>query len=149
MKILTLFFFTVNLIPLISFAVEGEALSKKYIINHSLKKTWAAAQIILGEYPLATNDFENGLIKTSKLKPNEFWQPPFENQIESNYYQYLEFRFLKINPVVTELEIVKRAVAKTDFLGSERSLDPNEWEQLRIVYKINREISVQDILKKY
>lgn len=119
---------------------------KNFVFNHSYKDVWASAQIVLGTYPLETNDIANGLIKTSLLKPGQFWQAPFDAPIEGNYTQTLSFQFYKRNPYQTELQILKTANQRTDFLGSEKSVKSEPWEELRLVYKIKREIEIKKIL---
>lgn len=119
---------------------------KNFVFNHSFKEVWAAAQIVLGSYPLETNDQEAGLIVTSKLVPGQFWQAPFEDPIEDNYSQVLRFQFFKPNPKKTQLQIVKKAAYTTDFFGSKQDVLVPAWEELRLVYLIKREIEVKQIL---
>ncbi len=121
---------------------------KNYVFNYPYKKVWAAAQIVLGSYPLETNDLEAGLMVTASLKSGEFWQAPFESQISDNYSQTLSFQFSKPNAQNTQLQITKKAIFKTDFFGSEKEVMTQPWEELRLVYKIKREIEIKNILER-
>lgn len=128
------------------FADSSITNKKKFVFNHSLKDVWNSAQIILGAYPLETNDISGGIIKTTPLKPGQFWQAPFEKQIDSNYIQVMTFHFYELGPKNTHLEITKTASAQTDFLGSQLNIKSEPWEELRLVYKIKREIEIKKIL---
>lgn len=119
---------------------------KKFIFDHSMKDVWAAAQTVLGTYPIETNDLSNGLIKTSELRPGQFWQPPFEEPIEGSYTQSLSFQFFKQGANRTELQISRTAKQQLDFLGSKKTVEREPWEELRLVYKIKREIEIKKIL---
>jgi hypothetical protein len=135
--------------------VSGPALSqsdfeskKIFVFNSAFNDVWNAAQLILGSYPLETNDQKNGIIRTTELKPGQFWQAPFEKKLEENYAQTLVFQFFKLNPKTTQVEIIKKAKVQTDFLGSERNITVESWEELRLVYKIKREIKIKSILNQ-
>jgi hypothetical protein len=129
-----------------AFAKVDITSKKSFVFDYGFKDVWASAQIVLGTYPLETNDIANGLIKTSLLKPGQFWQAPFDIPIEGNYTQTLAFQFYKRSPYQTELQILKTANQKTDFLGSETSVKTEPWEELRLVYKIKREIEIKKVL---
>jgi hypothetical protein len=142
---------TIGIIQIFLFNSHAESnlVSKKnYTFEYPFKDVWAATQIILGTYPLETNDLQNGLIKTTDLKPGQFWQPPFEKSIEQKYSQQITFKFFKISPNRTELQILKQANLETDFLGSSKPVKTEPWEELRLIYKIKREIEIKKILSR-
>ncbi len=141
-----LFFGLILVISWGALAKENIKSQKKFIFEHNFKEVWAAAQIVLGTYPLETNDIKNGLIRTSLLKPGQFWQPPFETPIDGNYTQSMSFQFYKTNSYETELQIQKTANLQMDFLGSNKSVEREPWEELRLVYKIKREIEIKKVL---
>lgn len=132
----------------VSPAQETIISKKNYTFDFSYKDVWAATQIILGTYPLETNDLQNGLIRTSELKPGQFWQPPFEKNIEDKYAQTISLKFFKITANKTELQITKQASRETDFLGSSSPVKTEPWEELRIIYKIKREIEIKKVLDR-
>lgn len=132
-----------------AFSNSSDTTSKKnYTFNYKYKDVWGAAQVVLGSYPLETNDKRAGLIRTTPLKPGQFWQPPFEKKIEDNYSQTLTFQFYKPSSTRTQLQILKKSTVTMDFLGSERSIVIEPWEELRLVYKIKREIEINQILNR-
>lgn len=142
-----LFFISLQAYCTQSFSKDIES-KKNYTFNYSFKDVWAAAQVILGSYPLETNDLNEGLIRTTPLKPGQFWQPPFEEPIDYPYSQTLTFQFFKLSPNRTQIQILKKAAIQTDFLGSEKKVQTEPWEELRITYKINREIEIKKTLAK-
>ena len=121
---------------------------RKFLLPFSYKTVWNAAQIVLGIYPLTVNDIDKGVVKTSLLKKGSFWVAPFEKEHSDRYSQKLEFRFVKVHPQQTHLYIYKQAFMTTDFLGSKREIQSNGWEELRIFYKVKREIKIKNILSK-
>ncbi len=142
---LTFFVSLIAVSPLAKAQIESK---KNFVFDHSFKEVWAAAQIILGSYPLETNDLNAGLMVTSKLGAGQFWQAPFENQVSSNYSQILSFQFFKPTSQSTQLQILKKSFYQTDFLGSQKDVALPPWEELRLVYLIKREIEVKNVLKR-
>lgn len=131
-----------------NFAFAQSETKKNFVFNHGFKDVWAAAQVILGNYPLETNDLNSGLMVTAKLGSNQFWQAPFEKPIDSGYSQVLSFQFFKPNNQTTQLQIIKKSFYQTDFLGSQKEVILPHWEELRLVYLIKREIEVKKILNR-
>lgn len=147
-RIHILVFFGLQLLACSLYAESNIVNKKTFVFEHNFKDVWDSAQIILGTYPLETNDVSDGLIQTTPLKPGQFWQAPFEKTIDYNYTQTLTFKFYKLDNYRTQLQIVKLATAQTDFLGSQRDVVSEPWEELRIVYKIKREVEIKKILAR-
>lgn len=121
---------------------------KVYYYQASYDQVWKATQMALGSYPLELNDASNGIIKTQRLTAKEVWTAPFEKPLPSNYTQVMTLKIFQVKPRLVQVTIEKSSKTQVDFVGSTKPLVSSGWEELRIFYKIKREIRLERILKR-
>lgn len=147
-KFIALILFT-NFFALSSWAqMDTIRNQKEFVFPASMKRVWKATQFALNTYPLDTNDMSSGLIKTQPLKPEQVWLAPFEKKLPTNYRQTFTIRFVKLDSRNTKMLIEKNAEVQTDFFGSTVKQFSSGWEELRLYYKIRRELEIEKVLSR-
>jgi len=114
-------------------------------------QVWRAAQLAV-KYPIAINNMDNGTLQTEEIKgPDGFISPQVEQKPSSGlkYQIVLSMTKGKTNGNNSVRVIVRKDVEKQrDFFSEAEAIPSDGLEEKTILYRIERELLIDDALKK-
>jgi hypothetical protein len=112
---------------------------------------WRAAQLAL-KYPIAVNNMDNGILETDFIKALDGFTAPHETKRPSDGIRYKITLSLARGRVdgreSVRVNIIKTLEKKRDFFSEPESLESDGLEEKVIFYRIERELIVEEALKK-
>jgi hypothetical protein len=112
---------------------------------------WRAAQVAL-RYPISINNMDNGVLETDFIKADDGFMPPTGSKAISSGVRY------KINMILSKGRIsgkqgvrvsIKKVIEKKrDFFAEPESQQSDGLEELVLFYRIERELAVDEALRK-
>jgi hypothetical protein len=115
------------------------------------ESVWRAAQLAL-KYPIAINNMDNGLLETDWIKGADGFQPPEAGKEPSAGVRYkISMALVKGRLDGREsvrVTIFKRMEKQRDFFSEPESLDSDGLEERVLFYRIERELLIDEGLKK-
>lgn len=112
---------------------------------------WRAAQLAL-KYPIAVNNMDNGILETDFIKALDGFTAPHETKRPSDGIRYKITLSLARGRVEgkdsVRVNIIKTLEKKRDFFSEPESLESDGLEEKTIFYRIERELIVEEALKK-
>jgi len=122
------------------------------IFEAPFEKVWRAAQQTLVNYPMSVNNMDTGMMATTPIKGLDRFHAPHLRKIKplpSSYEYRLRIKVLKSrSDKQTRVNITKTAQKRKDFFSSYEEQISDGWEEKKILYRIQREIRVEKILKR-
>jgi hypothetical protein len=112
---------------------------------------WRAAQLAL-RYPIAINNMDNGLLETDYIKAIDGFIPPNVEKKPSDGVRYKITLSLSRGRVdgkeAVRANISKSIERKRDFFSEPETIETDGLEEQVIFYRIQRELVVEEALKK-
>ncbi|MFN7825419.1 MAG: hypothetical protein ACK5P6_08665 [Pseudobdellovibrionaceae bacterium] len=125
--------------------------SNQRIYYFNYDSVWRAAQLAL-KYPIAVNNMDNGILETDYIKALDGFTPPHLEKKPSDGVRYkitLTLAKGKVdNQESARVSITKTIEKKRDFFSEPESLESDGLEERAIFYRIERELVVEEALKK-
>jgi len=121
------------------------------VLPYSYESVWRAAQLTL-KYPIAVNNMENGILETEWIRGVDGFLPPKATIEPSAGMKYK----ITLNMVKGKLDgrnsvrvtITKKIERQKDFFSDVETLTSDGYEEKVIAYRIEREILIEEALKK-
>ncbi len=112
---------------------------------------WRAAQLAL-KYPIAINNMDNGVLETDLVKADDGFLAPGEAKTPSSGVRY-KITLVLAKGRVDNRDSVRVTVSKViekkrDFFSDPESLVSDGLEEMTIFYRIERELLIDEALKK-
>jgi hypothetical protein len=112
---------------------------------------WRAAQLAL-KYPIAVNNMDHGVLETDFIKADDGFTPPGLEQPPSSGIRYKISLILAKGKVEgregIRVTINKQVEKKRDFFSEAESLPTDGLEEKILFYRIERELIIDEALKK-
>lgn len=128
-----------------------ETINKQRVFFASYDNVWRAAHAVI-KYPIAQENQDTGIIETEYIKGVDGWIPPGAQKPPSSGIRYkLTFTFAKGTTEgrdSTRVTIDKRMEILRDFFSDPEKLESDGLEEKILFYRIERELVIQDALKK-
>ena len=127
-----------------------EAPRREEIFRAPLQQVWLATERALANYPIAESNIDAGLLKTDYLRGPSCWTSPIvKEKYSSGVRCSLSFQFVTIPGSGTRVRITKTLEMVRDFVAEPEQLPSDGLEELSILYRIDRELSVaKDLSRK-
>lgn len=126
-------------------------INKQKVFFASYDNVWRAAHAVL-KYPIAQENQDTGIIETEYIKGVDGWIPPNEQRPPSSGIRYkLTLIFAKGKTEgreSTRVTIEKRMEILRDFFSEPETLQTDGLEEKILFYRIERELIVNDALKR-
>lgn len=126
-------------------------INKQKVFFASYDNVWRAAHAVL-KYPIAQENQDTGVIETEYIKGVDGWIPPNEQRPPSSGIRYkLTLIFAKGKTEgreSTRVTIEKRMEILRDFFSEPETMETDGLEEKIIFYRIERELIVNEALKK-
>ncbi len=126
-------------------------ISKQRVFFAPYDSVWRAAHAVL-KYPIAQENQDTGILETEYIKGIDGWLPPDTERPPSSGIRYkLALTFAKGKTdgrESTRITIDKRMEILRDFFSEAEVIDSDGLEERIIFYRIERELVIQEALKK-
>ena len=117
----------------------------------SYDSVWRAAQLAL-HYPIAINNMDNGVLETDWIRAVDGFTPPTAAKPPSQGVRYK----IQLNLVKGRIDhresvrvtIVKKIEKQRDFFSDPENQETDGLEEKVLFYRIERELIIEDALKK-
>ncbi len=128
-----------------------KAYSRQRVFYANYDVVWKAAHTVL-KYPIAVDNQDNGTIETEYIKAVDGWLPPEVKENPSSGIRYkLIFSFAKGKADgrdSTRITIDKKIEVLKNFFAEPESLESDGLEEKILFYRIERELVINEALKK-
>ncbi len=121
------------------------------VFYYSYDSVWRAAQLAL-KYPIAINNMDNGVLETDFIKSDDGFLSPGLSRGPSSGVRYKITLVLAKGKVdgkdgvrVTISKVIEK---KRDFFSDPESLSTDGLEEMVVFYRIDRELIIDEALKK-
>lgn len=132
-------------------APEETKLVKQRVFYTPFDQVWQAAHAVI-KYTIATDNPDTGTIETEYIKAVEGWRPPEASKAPSAGLRYkIVFIIAKGKSDgrdSTRVTIEKKMERHRDFFSETESVESDGLEEKVLFYRLEREIIVQQALKK-
>lgn len=153
--LLVVFAFSASCANMTSRSKTANSLIKKIstqkVFYYPYESVWRASQLSL-KYPLAVNNMDTGNLETEYIKGLDGWLEPEAKKDPSPGIRYkISLNLVKgtINgKEVVRMTMNKKLELKRDFFSEPENIQSNGLEELTIFYRIERELIIEDALKK-
>lgn len=126
-------------------------INKQKVFFAPYDSVWRAAHAVL-KYPIAQENQDTGFIETEYIKGLDGWLPPNEQSPPSSGIRYkltLTFAQGKTDGrESTRVTIDKKMEILRDFFSAPESLESDGLEEKILFYRIERELIINDALKR-
>jgi hypothetical protein len=125
--------------------------SQQRIYYYPYDNVWRAVQLAL-KYPIAINNMDNGVIETDKIRAMDGFQSPIAEKVPSSGVQYTITVTLSKGRYdgreAVRVDIKKKIERRRDFFADPEELDSDGLEEQVIFYRIERELVIEQALKR-
>jgi len=132
---------------------EGDKKDTVYtkVYPYSFEAVWRAAQLSV-KYPIAVNNSENGILETEWIKSMDGFVSPIATKEPSSGHHY-KILLTVVKGKVEAHHSIRVTVRKTierqlDFFSDAETLTSDGLEEKVLLYRIEREIIIDEALKK-
>ncbi|WP_374000321.1 hypothetical protein [Bdellovibrio bacteriovorus] len=126
-------------------------INKQKVFFAPYDNVWRAAHAVL-KYPIAQENQDTGVIETEYIKGIDGWQPPGQTERPSGGIRYkLTLIFARGKTEgreSTRVTIEKRMEILKDFFSEPETMETDGLEEKIIFYRIERELIINEALKK-
>lgn len=121
------------------------------VYANSFDTVWRAAQVVI-KYPIVINNIDNGQLETDWIRAADGFIPPGSNAGPSAGTRY-KIQILMVKGKLdgkdsVRLTLLKRLQKQRDFFSEPEELESDGLEERILLYRIEREISIDEALKK-
>jgi hypothetical protein len=125
--------------------------SKVYHADY--QKIWRATMLALEDYPIETEDNEKGSLKTESIQTETIWKYPFERESALTAAKYtIHIKLIKgavkSKPMV-KVRILKKILEQKGFIADPKRIPSDGLEEKAILYRILREINIEQAILNY
>lgn len=123
---------------------------KETVFKGSMEKVWMAAEKVLADYPISESNVDSGVLKTDYIRgPNCWHAPTYTEKYTSGVRCSLQLQILKISGNAVRIRITKSLQLVKDFVSEPEDLPSDGLEEMNILYRIDRELTIaQEITKQ-
>lgn len=126
-------------------------ITKQRVFFANYDSVWRAAHSVI-KYPIAQENQDTGMIETEYIKGVDGWLPPDMDKAPSSGIRYkLIFTFAKGSADGREsvrVTIDKKMQIMRDFFSEPESMESDGLEEKILFYRIEREILINEALKR-
>ena len=128
------------------------ALGLKKVFVHNFDSVWRAAQLAI-KYPIATNNMDTGVLETDWIRGPDGFIPPgtFAQPLSAGVKYKITVTMSKgklDNRESVRVSILKTIQKHRDFFSDADSLKSDGLEEKALLYRIEREVLIEESLKK-
>lgn len=132
---------------------EGRQTPGERIFQASMGHVWRAIQLTLKDYPTQVSDLDQGIFETELIKGDKSWFPPHKKKpmFQSGRRYRILIQAIEIssgNRPATKVRIRKEITLQRDFFSSPESIPSDGLEEEAVLYRIGRELQLDQILEK-
>lgn len=117
------------------------------------QKIWRAAMLALSDYPIESENNEKGYLKTEEIPIETIWKIPFEREKDLNSSKYtIHVKFIKgkvKSASVVKVLVLKKIFQQKGFINAPVRVPSNGLEEKTILYRILREINIEQAIANY
>lgn len=125
--------------------------SNQKVYMYPYESVWRAAQLSV-KYPIAVNNMDSGQLETDWISATDGFAPPEQNEDPSSGIRYkLVLSMAKgktKNRDSVRVNLQKKVERKRDFFSEAEPLTSDGLEEKVIFYRIERELVIEDAIKK-
>ncbi len=118
----------------------------------SYDSIWRATQLAVQKYSIKINNYELGVIETEAIDANRGWTNPFDaKKGHSSILYRLVVKVIKgrrEGKQAHKVKVLKEISRARDFFSDDESLPSDGWEEVAILYRIQRELEIELALQK-
>ncbi len=121
------------------------------VFEASYDEVWRALQKTVVKFPIVINNIDQGVLETEPVKINQFWPRPFPQEVPPRGKYVLRItvvKGVKGGADATKIIIGKKVGIERDFFSEEKQLPSDGYEESMILYRIEREVTLERTLKK-
>jgi hypothetical protein len=128
-----------------------QTITKQKVFYSTYDQVWRAAQLSL-RYPMSINNMDNGILETEYISGVEGFLPPDQDSPPSAGIRY------RVNLTIARgriegkeairVTVSKYVERKKDFFSEPERLESDGLEEKVILYRIERELAIEEGLKK-
>ena len=115
-------------------------------------QVWRAGQLAIGRYSLSINNVDTGVMETDFVKGLDGWIAPHTNKLPSPGTKYkITLRMIKgkvANKESFRVILSKKIKLSKDFFSTPEPIESDELEEISILYRIERELTIEQALKR-
>lgn len=129
--------------------IPQKAPLREAIFRAPMQQVWLATEKSLSNYPIAESNIDSGLLKTDYLRGPSCWRSPGQSEIYSSGIRCnLVLQFVTIPGSGTRVRITKTMEMVRDFVSEPEGIPSDGLEEMSILYRIDRELSIAKDLKQ-
>lgn len=122
------------------------------IFRESFDDIWRAVQLAMATYPIKVNNQEAGVMETESIRGDNAWVSPGQKRQQSGGFRYkIIIRVVRgrteKNAPAGRVTILKSGEIQRDFFSAYEKLPTDGLEELAIMYRIERELSIDKAMK--
>ena len=141
------FFFYFSFCCFISCTHTEESTNSLSVVANK-EQAWKVLVEIFKNYPLKTIDEQLGYIETEVIKSANIWKAPHQKKKDFSGYSYMIKVNLNYKKPISTISINKKIYKQKGFISHKQEIPSDNLEETALLYKINRELEVQALLKK-
>jgi hypothetical protein len=134
-------------------SLKESAEPQERILGESYDDVWRAVQLAMGNYPIKVNNQDAGVLETEVIRGDSAWVSPGQKRPQTGGFRYrIIVRVIKgrteRNMPAAQVTILKMAELQRDFFSAYERIPSDGLEELALMYRIEREISIEKALRK-
>lgn len=118
--------------------------------SSSYDAVWKASVTVMGKYSLRTYDQDAGIIETEYIRGENVWIPPYKKKYIPGGYRYkLNLKLIRIKSKFgnyVRAILLKSPEIQKDFFSNPEKTPTDGLEELSLLYRIEREIEIQEFV---
>lgn len=113
------------------------------VFRGSMDQVWMATEKTLANYPISESNRDSGVLTTDFLRGPQCWQSPVEvEKYSAGVRCSLTLQLIKIPHNGIRVRVNKSLQMMRDFISEPEDMDNNGMEEMMILYRIDRELTV-------
>jgi hypothetical protein len=125
---------------------------KQKVFYAPYDQVWRAAQLAMAKYYMSVNNMDTGVLETDFIKGADGWKAPDATKDPSSGVRYkITLRLVKgksgSRPSV-RAAVSKKLEIQRDFFSDSETLNSDGLEEMIILYRIDRELTIENALKR-
>lgn len=113
------------------------------VFRGSMDQVWMATEKTLANYPISESNRDSGVLKTDYLRGPQCWQNPGEKEKYSAGVRCsLNLQLVKIPHNGIRVRVSKSLQMMRDFISEPEDMDNDGLEEMMVLYRIDRELTV-------
>ena len=139
-------------------AHESESLKPSFkarseFFNSDYDKIWRAVQRAISAYPLKVNNMDKGILETTTIEGESLYSKPHRKRTSKTSAIKYSLKFNLVKGNMGDKSAVKVIIKKTkfhtsNFFSGKKELASDGLEEQAILYRIKRELQVEQILER-